>query len=106
MFPHERSLVKRLENKPFALIGINSDKDKEEIKQKNEAAQITWRSFWNGPEGTGGPISKAWGVVGWPTIYVLDAKGVIRAKNVRGEAMDRAVNKLLAEMEKEKKGAN
>jgi hypothetical protein len=98
MFPHERSLVKRLENKPFALIGINSDKDKQLIKQKNEAAQVTWRSFWNGPEGTGGPISRAWGVTSWPTIYVVDAKGIIRAKNVRGEAMDKAVDKLLAEM--------
>ena len=46
---------------------------------------ITWRSFWNGPDGTGGPISKAWNVRGWPTIYVIDHKGVIRAKNVRGE---------------------
>ena len=28
MFPYERSLVKRMENRPFALIGVNSDKDK------------------------------------------------------------------------------
>ena len=35
---------------------------------------------------------------GWPTIYVLDAKGVIRYKNVRGEAMDQAVDTLLAEL--------
>ena len=35
MFPHERSLVKRLENKPFALIGINSDKDKNLIGCQN-----------------------------------------------------------------------
>ena len=35
------------------------------------------------------------------TIYVIDAKGVIRFKNVRGEKMDAAVDKLLAEMERE-----
>jgi len=46
MFPHERSLVARLENKPFALIGINSDKDKDKLKESNEKEQITWRSFW------------------------------------------------------------
>jgi len=38
-------------------------------------------------------------VRGWPTIYVLDAKGVIRYTNVGGEAMDRAVDALLKEME-------
>ena len=99
MYPHERSLVKRLANKPFALIGVNSDRDKAKLKPRLEAENITWRSFWNGPQGTSGPISKAWNVRSWPTIYVLDHKGVIRYKNVRGEKMDEAVETLLAEME-------
>ncbi len=98
MYPHERSLVKRLEGKPFALLGVNSDADKEELNKAMKEEGITWRSFWNGPQGTGGPISKAWNVTGWPTIYVLDEKGVIRYKNVRGESMDKAVNALLAKM--------
>ena len=98
MYPHERSLVKRLANEPFALIGVNSDSDLEALKPVLEEEQITWRSFWNGPEGTSGPISKRWNVSGWPTIYVLDAEGKIRYKNVRGEAMDEAVDALLAEM--------
>ncbi len=101
MFPHERSLVKQLADKPFALIGVNSDKDLEVIKKTVKEKNITWRSFWNGPEGTGGPISKAWNVTGWPTIYVMDAKGVIRYKGVRGEKMDEAVTALLAEMDVE-----
>jgi len=101
MYPHERSLVKRLENKPFALLGVNSDIDKEKLKAVLQEEKITWRSFWNGPEGTSGPISTKWNVTGWPTIYVLDHKGVIRHKNVRGEAMDKAVDALLEELEKE-----
>jgi hypothetical protein len=101
MYAHERSLVKRLEDKPFALLGINSDVDKDELKKAMEKEHITWRSFWNGPEGTSGPISTKWNVRSWPTIYVVDAKGLIRFKNVRGEAMDKAVDMLLAEMEKD-----
>ena len=99
MYPHERSLVKRLANKPFALIGVNSDRDKAKLKPRLEEENITWRSFWNGPQGTSGPISKAWNVRSWPTIYVLDHKGVIRYKNVRGEKMDEAVDTLLVELE-------
>jgi len=100
MYPHERSLVKRLANEPFALIGVNSDKDLEKLKPVLEEEQITWRSFWNGPEGTRGPISKRWNVNAWPTIYVLDAQGRVRYANVRGEAMNEAVDTLLAEMKK------
>jgi hypothetical protein len=97
MYPHERSLVKRLKDEPFALIGVNSDSDREALKQVLKEENITWRSFWNGG-GTSGPISTRWNVTGWPTIYVLDHEGVIRFKNVREEAMDRAVDQLLAEM--------
>jgi hypothetical protein len=97
MYPHERSLVKRLEGKPFALIGVNSDDNRETLKQTLVRENITWRSFWNGGS-TNGPISRAWSVRGWPSIWVIDARGVIRYKNVRGEAMDRAVDALLAEM--------
>ncbi len=100
MYPHERSLVKRLENEPFALIGVNSDKDLEALQEVIKKENITWRSFWNGGS-TKGPIAKAWNVRGWPTIYVLDHKGVIRYKNVRGEPMDKAVDALLKEMKKE-----
>src|SRR6516162_1036830 len=101
MYPHERSLVKRLENRPFALIGINSDQDRNALKKVLEEEKITWRSFWNGGS-TNGPISNAWKVRGWPTIYVLDGNGVIRAREVRGEAMDGVVDELLAEMEGKK----
>lgn len=39
---------------------------------------------------------------GWPTIYIVDHKGVIRAKNKRGDAMEEAVMELLAEVDDEK----
>ena len=99
MYPHERSLVARLKDKPFALLGVNSDTDLKVLKARMTEENITWRSFWNGPKGTQGPISAKWNVRGWPTIYVLDHKGVIRFKNVRGEDMDKAVDQLLKEME-------
>ena len=99
MYPHERSLVKKLADKPFALIGVNSDRDLDKLRPRLQEENITWRSFWNGPKGTGGPISSQWNVMSWPTIYVLDHKGVIRFKNVSGEDMDEAVDQLLAEIE-------
>jgi hypothetical protein len=99
MFPHERSLVAKYKDEPFAIIGVNSDKDLEALKPVREKENITWRSFWNGPEGTGGPISTAWNVHGWPTLYVVDAAGVIRYKSVGAneEAIDASIEQLLAE---------
>jgi len=103
MYPHERSLVKRLEGKPFALVGVNSD-PKDRLKKTLQKEKMTWRSFWDGGD-TSGPIASKWNVHGWPTIYVLDHKGVIRYRDVREKRMDEAVDELLAELEKEAKGA-
>ncbi len=98
MYPHERSLVKRLADQPFALLGVNSDEDREKLKQTMREEEITWRSFWNGGS-TNGPISTKWNVHGWPTIYVIDAEGIIRHKNVRGDALDTAIDGLMAEVQ-------
>ena len=99
MYPHERSLVKDLAGKPFVIIGVNSDKDREKLKPTLAEESITWRSFWNGPEGTRGPISAKWNVKGWPTIYILDASGKIRYKSVGAneKAIDATIETLLAE---------
>jgi hypothetical protein len=103
MYPHERSLVEKMKDKPFTLIGVNSDRDKEKLKKRMEEEKITWRSFWNGPKGTGGPISATWNVRGWPTLYVIDHKGVIRHKwlgSPGDKVLDDALEELLKEAEK------
>ncbi len=100
MVPHERSLVKKLEGKPFALLGVNFDNSKEILKKCEEKNQITWRSFFDGREG---PIGKKFNIRYLPTIYVLDHKGVIRYKGVQDKAMDDAVDTLLKEVDKSKK---
>src|SRR5262249_20752982 len=101
MYPHERSLVKKLQDKPFALVGINSDKDKEALKKTMEEEKITWRSFWDGGN-TSGPIATKFKVQGWPTLYVIDHKGLIRHKflgSPGGKVLDDAIETILKEME-------
>ncbi len=98
MIPHERSLVEKLKDAPFALIGINSD-PLEGLRERMNQEGVSWRSFWDGGD-TSGPIASTWNVSGWPTIYILDAAGVIRAKNLRDAAMEAKVVELLAELPK------
>jgi hypothetical protein len=104
MYPHERSLVKRLEGKPFALVGVNSDSDRSALKKVLQEENITWRSFWNGGS-TSGPIATRWAVQGWPTLYVIDHKGVIRKKwegSPGDKVLDEEIDKLVKEAEDKK----
>jgi thiol-disulfide isomerase/thioredoxin len=79
MVPHEKELVERLKGRPFVLVGVNGDDRTAAAKKVVEQEGMTWRSFWNGGAWNGA-ISTAWNVTGWPTVYVLDAQGVIRYK--------------------------
>ncbi len=96
MYPHERSLVKQLAGKPFVLIGVNSDGDIDKLKEIIIEKNLTWRSFQN-DEGKDGVISDMWGIQGWPTIFIIDAEGVIRFK-AHGGDFDSVIENLLADM--------
>jgi len=93
MLPHERSLVKDFGDK-FAIVGINSD-SKEKLKQLVANGTTTWRNFTDQQKGY--KISYKWGVQWWPTIYLLDKKGVTRHSRLHFDKVDKAVKELLAE---------
>jgi thiol-disulfide isomerase/thioredoxin len=95
--PRERDLVERLKGKPFAMLGINCDGDKQAAIKVMASERITWPNWHDGAPDTG-PITRLYHVRGYPTVLVLDAGGVIRHKDLRGEAIDRAVAELLEEL--------
>lgn len=95
LVPHEIKLAKRLDGKPFAIVGVDFDATREELKKGEKDNGINWRSFHDGRQG---PIGEKWRIQAIPAIYVLDAKGVIRYKDVREKKMDDAVDALLKEM--------
>jgi peroxiredoxin len=96
-YPHQRELVSRLKDRPFALLSVNTDDKKETVRDAISTGEITWKCWWDG--GVLGPICRAWNVHGFPTVYVIDANGVLRHRDLHGPALDRAVEKLLTDIE-------
>jgi peroxiredoxin len=94
MIPHERHLAQRFSESPFALVGVSADDDPELLREFVRDKRMTWTHL---PDGPGGPVQRLYDVRHFPTIYVIDAQGVIRYKDVRDEALERAVEKLVAE---------
>jgi peroxiredoxin len=81
LLPQERALVKRYADQPFALLGVNNDEDRAKLKPFFAKQQITWPSFYDGADA----IAKRWNIKGWPAVFIIDAKGVIRHRHLRGE---------------------
>jgi hypothetical protein len=104
MLPHEKALVKRLQDKPFALLGINNDGTADEVRPRFQKEGITWR---NAIEPEKGSLASRWNVNGYPTLYLVDAEGVIRHSwlgSPGDEVLDQAIDALLDEALKKRKG--
>jgi thiol-disulfide isomerase/thioredoxin len=95
MIPQERQMVQRFSLQPFAFVGISADGDEAQLRDLVRAERMNWTHLLDGPTG---PIGAAYEVEAFPTIYVLDSHGVIRYKHVHDRELERAVEKLLAEI--------
>jgi hypothetical protein len=84
--------VKRLEGKPFALLGVNSDSSVETLRGLQQKGTVTWRSWWDGDPAAGPGIGAQWGLEVSPTLYLIDHKGVIR-KRYEGSPGERTLDK-------------
>ena len=96
MYDHERTLVKDMSGRPFALLGVNNDDTIETVKDAIEDNKLNWRSWYDGP---GGPIVDKFEIKGFPTIFLVDHEGVIRYKNLRGDKLDAALEYLVSTAE-------
>jgi peroxiredoxin len=112
--PHEREFVKRFAGRPFELVGNNGDGDtsygpkgeaidnRARVNERIRKEQITWRSFRDFSIKDKEQISQHWNVHEWPTIFLLDHRGVINHR-FRGapedEKLDSAIKKLVTEAE-------
>ena len=102
-----------MENKPFALIGVNTNGyTSEKLKEVMDKEKLNWRSYADTKaEKTGvfGPISAAWNLQGTPTLFIVDHQGVIRYRWLGGPtsaAIDHALEKLIKEAEGGTQGSN
>jgi thiol-disulfide isomerase/thioredoxin len=99
MIPHERDMVKRLEGKPFNLVSVSVDEKKDKLAKFIEKEPMPWTHWWD--DGEENPLVKTLKVRGFPTLYLIDAKGVIRRKWTGVpqplESLDKAVDDLVKE---------
>ena len=97
LIPHERALAAKYRSKPFAIAGVNGDRDPAALRRALAAIDIPWRSFRDERPG-GLMISEEWKVSGWPTLYLIDHNGIIRHRWVGSpgdEILDRNIEQLV-----------
>jgi peroxiredoxin len=97
MIPDERALVEEMKDRPFVFVGVSADNTAEEVREFVRSQNMPWTHVFDGPQG---PVRRQYQVNAFPTVYVLDAAGVIRfhgrGRQPRGR-IEQVVRQLLAD---------
>ena len=85
-----------MRGRPLVLLGVNSDGDTDKLKERMKAEHVTARSWCDGGgnANTPGPIARQFNIHGWPSLYLLDAHGVIRHK-FQGTPSNQRLNSVI-----------
>jgi len=92
--PNVVALYKEMHTKGLNIIGVSLDKDAAKWKEAIAKDGLVWPQisnlkFWDEP------IAKQYNVESIPATFILDAKGVIVARDLRGDALKAKVTELL-----------
>jgi thiol-disulfide isomerase/thioredoxin len=90
--PNMKAVYEKTDRKKFEIVGIVSESDPEDLKKLMEKNSITWPQVLSTDENK---IRETFGVVGYPTSFLIDPDGIIVGKNLRGKELEDKVLALI-----------
>ena len=80
----------------FDIIGVSLDQDESKLKSFIKERNMAWRQFFDG-KGWENKLATKYGITSIPATFLLDRDGKIIGKDLRGESLEEAVTKALAQ---------
>ena len=93
---YEQYKDKKFQNgKGFTVYGVSLDQNKSRWQQAIISDRLNWESHVSDLKGWGSEASKAYNVYAIPTNFLIDGEGIIIAKNLRGAALEGALQRIV-----------
>jgi thiol-disulfide isomerase/thioredoxin len=104
--PHLKELYGKYHDQGLEIVGISCDTSGEALATFTKDQEMSWVQLWDKTQAKGASeawhaLAREWGVMGIPTMFLIDRDGVLRSVRAR-EEMDAMVPKLLEEKAKGK----
>jgi len=93
--PNVKAMYKKYHDKGFDVIGISLDNDRERLVAFLTKEQIPWATLFEPPGGWDNPNANYYGVMGIPTVILVDKEGKVVSLNARGEELGRLLGEML-----------
>ncbi|MGC9341832.1 MAG: TlpA family protein disulfide reductase, partial [Bacteroidales bacterium] len=92
--PHVVAMYNDYKDKGFDIFGVSFDNSRENWLKAIDDDKLTWHHV-SDLKGWGSAAGKLYGVNSIPHTVLLDPEGVIKAKNLRGDALKEKLDELL-----------
>jgi thiol-disulfide isomerase/thioredoxin len=93
--PNVIATYKKYHPQGFEILGISLDEDEKKLKDFLGSHEMPWAQFFDG-NGWKNEVAVAYGVTSIPCTYLLDRDGKVYRQGLRGPALGREIEKLLA----------
>jgi peroxiredoxin len=94
--PNVKQVYNKYKDKGFEIVGISLDRNRADLDKYIESNNITWPQVFDGKFWQN-DVAVKYRVQSIPATYLIDKKGKIRYKTLRGKHLETAVKKLLDE---------
>jgi len=74
--PHIKQLAEEFAGQQVVILGVNNDRDDEDARYVIDTLKITYPTLKSAHQGQ--RIDAAYNITEWPTLIVIDGKGIIR----------------------------
>jgi thiol-disulfide isomerase/thioredoxin len=98
LVPHAIELQSKLSGEGFTFLGFSADRALDDLTKELTKRPLPWPNVFM-DKAKGKTLSELWNVRGYPTLVLVDRKGVIRHRflGVDAETLDKAIAELVAE---------
>ena len=93
--PTVKSVYKEFHEKGFEILGVSMDQSEASFKGYIEEQGITWPQIFDG-KGWKSAVGQQYGINSIPATFLLDRKGTVRYRDLRGDKLREAVRELIA----------
>ena len=91
--PNVKRTYEKYKDQKFEIIGISLDRSITPLEEYIQKKELGWVHYWD----NSGKISNMYKVRGIPSTFLIDGEGTIRKTNLRGHALEHAVEDLVKE---------
>ncbi len=94
--PNVKNVYSKYHGKGFEIVGISLDQSRDKLDKYVATQGIAWPQYFDG-KFWNNDIAVRYGITSIPATILVDKKGKIRYKSLRGKQLETAVQELLAE---------